>query len=483
MVRDLAGLKIRALRKRAGMTQGELARRAGISASYLNLIEANKRVIAGALLDRIAAGLGADRTLLDGEAERRVIDELEEISADAALAAGLPELGPAEELVGRHPDWADLLLRVYRAYRDRNQAVLALADRLNRDPFLGESVHRMLTSVTSIRSAAEIVEIGEELEPADRARFLRIIASDSAQLSRTAQALVDFFDSAHTRIRAATPTERVDAFLYEAQNYFPELEEFAADVLARGAAPSVAEAGALADSPETRRFAAMRDFAKTAAGGQMAKILSRHPALADEEARRLAIVALCSYAAAAVLMPYGAFLEAAERYRYDLDVLTRLFGVSHEQAAHRLATLRRPGAEGVRFAFMRSDPSGYITKRLPLPRLPLPRYGNACPLWPVYGAFQFPGTTVRGFGELPSGDRFLFFARAVEKQPGRAGLPRRLLSVMLACEAGDAHRVAAGDGIDMTAAMVPLGTICRLCPRRGCAHRQEPALLAEADRG
>ena len=80
-------------------------------------------------------------------------------------------------------------------------------------------------------------------------------------------------------------------------------------------------------------------------------------------------------------------------------------------------------AEGVRFAFMRSDPSGYVTKRLPLPRLPLPRYGNACPLWVIYGAFQTPGVTVRSFGELTSGEQFLFFARAIEKRPPAVVLP------------------------------------------------------------
>ena len=172
------------------------------------------------------------------------------------------------------------------------------------------------------------------------------------------------------------------------------------------------------------------------------------------------------------------FLQAAERCRYDLDGLCRLFGVSYEQAAHRLATLRRPGAEGVRFAFMRSDASGYVTKRLPLPGLPLPRYGNACPLWVIHAAFQSPGVTARSFGELPSGEQFLFFARAVEKRPPGVARPRHLLSVMLVCRAADAGRVAYGDGIDRAAATVPIGTICRLCPRADCEHRQEAPLIA-----
>ena len=484
-------MKIRALRKRAGLTQGELARRACISPSYLNLIELNKRAVAGILLDRLASGLGIERALLDGEAERRVIDSLDEISADPVVAGGASRPGPAEELVGRHPGWADLLLRLYRAYLDQRQAVLALADRLNRDPFLGESVHRMLTSVTSIRSAAEILESDDRISPDERARFTSIVASDSDKLAQTAQSLASFFDSAHVRVRSATPMEHVDAFIFETDNHFPSLEAAAADFLKSlgpGETPEAAAArlltGETANIPdgtettEKRKFRLMRDVAERVARDAALELVRDHSALASEEARALAQSALVSYTAAAMLMPYEPFLEAAERHRYDLDVLSRLFGISYEQAAHRLATLRRPGAKGVRFAFMRSDSSGYVTKRLPLPHLPLPRYGNACPLWVVYGAFQTPGVTARAFGELPSGEQFLFFARAMEKRAPAANLPRHLLSVMLACAAAEAGRVVYGDGIDRAGAMVPLGTVCRLCQRAGCGHRQEAPLIA-----
>lgn len=493
MHQNLAGMKIRALRRKSGLTQGELARRAGISPSYLNLIELNKRAIGGALVDRIAAGLAVERAELDGDAETRIVAALDEIAADPEIASPAGHPGSAAELVGRNPDWAGLILRLYRAYRDEQQTVLALADRLNRDPFLGESVHRMLTNAASIRSAAEILEDEDGLAPADRRRFLSIVASDTQKLSGAAKSLHDFFDSAHMRVRSATPAEHVDAFILATDNYFPALEEIAAGFLeARrpGETPDAAAERLLraqdrqraeppfAETAEARRFgllrAALRDAIREATG----EIAGTHPALVSEESRELAAAALEAYAAAAVLMPYEAFLEAAGRHRYDLDQLSRLFGVSYEQAAHRLATLRRPGAEGVRFAFMRSDASGYVTKRLPLPRLPLPRYGNACPLWAIHAAFQMPGVTVRRFGELPSGEQFLFFARAVEKQPPAAALPRHLMSVMLVCGAADAARVVYGDGIDRTAAMVPVGTICRLCPRTGCGHRQEAPLIA-----
>ena len=492
MRRNLAGLKIRSLRKNKGLTQRELARRAGISPSYLNLVELNKRPIAGTLIQRIAAGLDVDPAVLDGEAERRVVSSLEEIAADPALGGRPTGEDSAEALVSRHPEWAALMLTLYQAYRDERQAVLALADRLNRDPFLGDSVHRMLTSVTAIRSATEIVRDSEPLSEADRARFLSIIAADSERLSRTARALVAFFDSAKTRVRSATPMEHVDAFIFETDNYFPTLEAVAADFLRTCPSGEALETAAmrlagedaqmdeatLMQPVETRRFGLIRKAAARIAADAVTPLVQSHAALASEESQVMAASALVSYTAAAMLMPYEPFLEAAERRRYDLDVLTRLFGVSYEQAAHRVATLRRPGAEGLRFAFMRSDSSGYVTKRLPLPRLPLPRYGTACPLWPIYGAFQAPGITVRCFGALPSGDAFLLFARAVEKRPPSANLHRHLLSVMLACAATDASRVVYGDGIDRLAAMVPIGTVCRLCRRGDCSHRQEAPLLA-----
>ena len=483
MAAKLVGLKIRNLRMQAGLSQNILAQRAGISPSYLNLIERNRRPASTLLLDRIAAELAVDRAQLDGEAERRMADEVREVSAELAASEKLPELAAAEEFVGHHPGWAALLLRLYRSYQDRDAAVLALADRLEHDPFLRDSVHQMLTHVTSIRSAAEIVQASDTLGSSDSRRFLEIVAGDSARLSQTAMALAAFFDSAQTRVRAATPTEKVDALIVASQNYFPELEAYADAVRNAGAHAPLLHAPPSFDAADNEElpspFERLRAQARLGVTGEVAAILSRHEGFEqDDEACRLATEALFAYAAAAVLMPYEPFHAAAERHRYDPDRLARLFGVSYEQAAHRMTTLRRPGREGVRFAFMRADPSGYISKRLPLPRLPLPRYGNACPLWVIYTAFQTPGMTARAFGALASGDDFLFFARAVEKQPAMTGGGRHLMSIMLACAGDDASRVAAADGIERRAATVPVGTTCRLCVREACRQRQEPPLIA-----
>ena len=64
-----------------GVTQAEMSRRIGISASYLNLIERNKRGIAGPLLRRAAAALELRLDELDDAAERRLLETLDEIAA------------------------------------------------------------------------------------------------------------------------------------------------------------------------------------------------------------------------------------------------------------------------------------------------------------------------------------------------------------------------------------------------------------------
>src|SRR5204863_6183896 len=82
----------------------------------------------------------------------------------------------------------------------------------------------------------------------------------------------------------------------------------------------------------------------------------------SEEGRALMRTALANYFAAAVVMPYQMFRDAAKKVRYDVDILKNRFGMSFEQVCHRLTTLRRPGAEGVPMHFIRVDIAGNISK-------------------------------------------------------------------------------------------------------------------------
>ena len=128
---------------------------------------------------------------------------------------------------------------------------------------------------------------------------------------------------------------------------------------------------------------------------------------------------------------------------------------------------------------MRVDAAGYLSRRVPLPRLPMPRHGSACPLWAAYQALQSPGAIVRQLVEFPGGERFVMVARTVE-QPGPGfPMPRRIASLMLACDALYADQTVYGDGLDLSshAPALPVGPNCRVCTRTDCAWRQEDPML------
>jgi len=440
----LVGPKIRDRRRALGITQTGLSAELGISASYLNLIEAGKRNIGGSLLKRIAEALGLAVDELDGAAERRLLGNLAELAAEPLLAGLRLDPGAAADLAGRHPAWARALVTLHRAWLERGRAVNALTDRLHQDPFLADAVHDLLTRAAAIRSSAEILEGADGLAADPQRRFVSIVGSESRRLADVAQALAGFFDSARTGTRPGSPADEVEDFLFDHGNYFPALEQ----------------AGASVDGP-------------------LAAELEASPLLTSDAARRGARGALERYLAAAMLMPYEAFLGAARRLRYDVDALALEFGADLEQVCHRLVTLRRPGSEGIAFGLMRADASGFTSSRAPLPRLPLPRHGGACPLWAVYQAQHSPGAIVRQLAEFPDGERFLFVARLLEKRAPAFPMPRRLVSLMLACDALVADQTVYGEGLDLASAAraTPVGANCRVCVRTECAYRQEDPVV------
>lgn len=120
--------------------------------------------------------------------------------------------------------------------------------------------------------------------------------------------------------------------------------------------------------------------ARDAAGGQTG------------EARGLLRIGLANYFAGALILPYGAFIEAAEEESYDIELLARRFGVGFETSCHRLSTLQRPQARGVPFFFIRVDRAGNISKRQSATEFHFSRIGGSCPLWNVYEAFSRPAT-------------------------------------------------------------------------------------------
>ncbi|WP_158629380.1 helix-turn-helix domain-containing protein [Roseitalea porphyridii] len=507
MSRILIGRRIRERRRALGISQRALAERLSISTAYLSLIENDKRLIAGGLLRKAADALGVDLEFLSASRDARLADDLTELTS----ALGLSELeGQAStDLASRHPQWARTLIRLHRDLQDARDAALTLADRLNRDPALVTLSHQTLTEITAIRSAAEILAQYETLETDQRRRFVDIIAKASDQLTASARAMLDMLEGPDAPTPAATPAREVEDFIIDHGNFFETIEDAAPRIVdtlpGHGLGLSAVLAARLeerhgvrivraedggagpgtialpAGAPEaTVRFTLARELAARELADAIEAIAATG-SFSSDETRRRARNALARYGAGTVLMPYDRFLETAEARRYDLSHLQARFNASFEQVAHRLVTLRRPGAEGVPFAFVRTDPAGNISKRFSLPGLRMPQFGGACPLWALYGAFSAGDRLVAQRAAMPDGRHLLLVARQVRKGTPSTVEPEARYAVMLACDAHHGHRIVHADGLGPDN-VVPVGWECRSCPREACEQRAFPMLSVTAPR-
>jgi len=523
MPRAPIGLKIKKRRKAIGVTQAQLAERLEISASYLNLIENNKRAIGGALLQRISSELGLEIGALDGESDRRLIMELHEVTTDPLFQNIELSQATATNLVGQHPRWARALKTLYRTYLDQSQTINALTERLNYAPYIDDAVFQMLTNAAAIRSSSEILGGKEDMSDEVRARFHGILTEESQKLSDVAEGLNTFLDNTKFQTRSFTPSEEVDDFVMERGGYFEELEQAAFallqeadfhggdtesmlqdflsrkfDVHVRLGAEGFGGRGGnqhqcsynqitrILDVPnyassQTRRYEMACLLVELSMADVVSYEIKKSDLLISPAAQQLAAVSLINYLARALLMPYDEFLEDAVRERYDVDVLSHKYTVTFQLAASRLASLKKSGSEGIPFALMHINQAGHVLKRRILPHLQIPRHGNACPLWDIYTAFQTPGRIVRQLSHFPNKERFLFFAKAEASDQMAFSQPRVLKATMLACEGTYAEQTVYSDGLDMGSerVMTNVGLSCRLCSWGNCAHREEEPILTQ----
>jgi predicted transcriptional regulator/transcriptional regulator with XRE-family HTH domain len=505
MARAPIGQRIRKRRQQLALSQSVLAKRVGISPSYLNLIEHNKRAIGGALLHRIAAAIELDSRALAGTEEARLIAELGEVGGDAALAG--TELGPddAREIVATSPVAARAIVALYRAYREARFRSDLIGERLGEDSFLAEASNQILALITTIRSYSEILKDYGDLSDAERHRFLGTLVGESERLAAQAGDMFDFMGGRGGRRPRPAPREEIEDFISDRANHFPRLEA-AAEALteALGADGATLEAlrrhlgrrhgVTVEDAPAAmlppggedfdgaaRRFRLDDRLSRRSARFRLARLIGtlEAGAVLDELAASASVSsaeaevrlkrALASYFAGAVAMPYGAFHAAAGDLRHDIGRLGARFDASFEQVCHRLATLRRPGSEGVPLHFVRTDIAGNISKRFSASGLRLPRYGGACPRWVLHHAFTTPGRIVAQVARLPDGEGYLFVARAETAAPGTAASH----AVMIGAALTHAGAFVYADGLDLEAPglAVPVGITCRQCPRTDCAER------------
>ncbi|PJE32638.1 sensory histidine kinase CreC [Pseudooceanicola marinus] len=436
---SLTGTRIRERRNLVGMRQAELARRAGISASYLNLIEHNRRRIGGKLLLSLAEALGVEPSALSEGAEAALLAQLRQAAADRPEAGA--DLERIEEFVGRFPGWAQLVAQQGQRLGALQQAVEALTDRLTHDPHLAASLHEVLSTVTAIHASAEILVAEKELEPEWRDRFNRNIREESARLAEGARRLVEELDEGETSEAAiASPQDQVEGFLSDHGFHFPALEGGAED----GAVEALLSAAA--------------------------------ERLGSGAARLMARRVLDRYAREAAALPVSAVIEALpEGVVLDPAALGAHFGVDAGRMMRRLATLPadRLAEKGqAPLGLVACDASGTLTFRKPLDRFPLPRFGAACPLWPLFQALSRPMMPIAGKIRLAGRSEGVFVTHAIA-QPVGAPVANRDPTF-------EAHMLIQPGRAEDPADLPRVGVTCRICPKADCRGRREPSIMAES---
>ncbi|MDB6177513.1 short-chain fatty acyl-CoA regulator family protein [Paracoccus sp. Z330] len=439
-----AGTALRETRARGGLTQKRFAERLGVSLPYLSQMENNHRPISAGVLLRLAQEFGVDlTTLAAGDAERMVID-MQEALADP-LFDTTPPLADLRLAATNAPVLARAFLDLYRAHRQGQERLAAL------DEAIGAAGQNALsTPWEEVRDFFHYCD--NYIDAVDRAaeRF----ACPSGQR-------IDLWNAAVSALaQNGITVSRV---------------ELPANAVFRREGSTIAM-NAAAESP-TRLFQLLHLVALERQSDLLEATLDlarfRNPT-----AREIARLGLANYFAGAALMPYRAFLSAAQSERHDLERLSHLFGASLEQVAHRLSTLQRPGAKGVPFFFVRVDQAGTITKRHSATRLQFARFGGACPLWNVHRAFEQPGRFLRQLAETPDGVRYLLLSRDVSKHAGAFNAPVRRFAIGLGCEIAHANGMVYADGLDLgqPQAFEPIGISCRICPRPDCHQRSVPPI-------
>jgi len=443
--RVFAGNRLRNLRISKGLNQPKMAEILGISVSYLSQIEHDDRSLTPRLLHELGRSFPLDWEELEEDVTTRRIAALREAAADPLFTEHL-SVEQLARIAEQQPLLSDQYISLHKAYHLSGERLQIVDDALANDNAGGgrlpwEEVrdwfHFAGNYVDDIDRAAEnlsltLTEDAASPSSADIARFLH--EGFGISLSYSANAGIRDFD-------VTTKNLTIDR-----------------------------------NQPiESQRFQLAHQLVVLALNDSIQSVIESAD-LRSVSSRQLLFVGLANYAAGALLMPYARFRQEARQLRHDIDQLRQSFGVSFEQACHRLSTLQRNGARGVPFFFCRVDMAGNITKRHSATRLQFARFGGACPLWIVHEAVAIPDRILVQLAETPDGVKYVSMAKGLVKPSGSYARSPRRYAVALGCEIEHANEFIYADGLDLksTHAATKIGASCRICPRADCDQRAFP---------
>jgi XRE family transcriptional regulator, fatty acid utilization regulator len=444
-----AGPRIRRIRKEKDLTQTAMAEAIGISPSYLNLIERNQRPLTVQLILKLATTFKIDLEDLQGEAGGSVAD-LREVFADPLLSAELP--GPEEliEVAEAAPNAAAAMIKLYRAYRESQERLTDLSTLLSKE---GRG-----TAITSARLPLD--EVQELL--ASRPNYFALIE-----------------DEAESFLNLLKPNEDLEGAL---KGWLRAQHGVTVRILPVATMPNWRRrydrhSQRLFISERLSPFDQLRELAMESALLRMQVAITAEIEglkLSSPEARRIARFEMARYAAHALMMPYQAFLSAAQKANYDIDVLRSRFRVSFEQAANRLTTLNRNGAPGIPFFMLEIDQAGNRFRRAGAHAYPQSRFGGGCPKLPVHSAFMQPQQILTESAEMPDGGQFMLIARTLEGPHGAFNERPRRTALLLGCDLSFKDEIVYAQALSPV--RTPIGPSCRLCERAGCLSRAAPPI-------
>jgi XRE family transcriptional regulator, fatty acid utilization regulator len=449
-----AGPRLKRLRRERQVTQARMAEELDVSASYLNLMERNQRPITVQVLIRLADVYGVDpREFMEGEANQ-AIGEIEQLLADPIMReAGVPR-SEVQDAAEHAPTLLAAMQRLYRAYVSAREATQAdLTQRA--DPDRTEAIIRE-SPVDQVRAILH----------AQRNHFPELDQAAETLASDLALGGHELFFTISEHLRAkhgirvrVLPLDVMGERLRWYDHHRRQL--MISEVM---------------DQPG-RTFQAAYQLAFTDCDTVLSELTQKLDP-GDDLARRLLRVTLANYFAAALMMPYGKFHEAAELSGYDIELLGARFGASYEQVAHRLTTLARPTARGIPFFLLRVDSAGNVSKRFSSGRFPFAHFGGTCPLWNVHGAFGEPGRILTQVVELTDGSRWFSIARTVRRSITPFGAIEPHFAIGIGCEMKYAGRLVYAKRLDLSSVeATPIGINCRLCERPACPQRAAPPVL------
>lgn len=443
MAKTFAGPRLRRLREERGLSQVELAAMLAISPSYLNQIEHDSRPLTVPVLMRLTETFEVDASFFAPRDTARMLAELREALSGGPHRSPVPASDLAA-IASSMPELAEAVLDLHRRHREADERITAV---------LGE--RESTVTMSPHEQVQEFFYRGQNHIPVLDGAAEELSEQIGIRPGEVQGLLAGYLEEVHG-IRTVATRETTN----ELHRYDPESRTLHISMHLRAGQQAFRMASRIA----LQEYAELLD-----------EIVESSDAT-DDETRRLHRIGLAGYFASALVLPYGQFHAAAERLRYDIELMADLFAVGYETVCHRLSTLQRPGARGVPFSFLRMDRAGNVSKRLSATGFHFSRAGGTCPLWNVYEAFASPGRVLTQIAVMPDGQRYLWVARTVSRSRGGYGQARKTFAIGLGCEIRHARRLVYSAGLDLddVAAATPIGPGCKTCDHLRCAQRAAP---------